>query len=374
MVVLAVLLGLAANHCSGKSSPTGPGAGGAGGPGDAGEDGVGGSSASGGNGGAGGQAASGGKGASGGSGATGGTGGTGGSGGSDAAGEGGDAGVGGGSGGIQAGSSGAGGAGAGGSAGLVGDAGQGGAPSTFIPTALGNRLVLWLDAGALALTNGQDVPAWSDLSGAANHALQAFDSYRPIYTASAINGLPAVTFDGAQSHLEIADALTLRWGTGDFAILVVARGAPSQATNAMLYQKSNLSSPFAGPNFYVNADKPSSSRRAQIQLDASTYTGTLAGVGDTVARLFVGARRAASGASVLEMRVNGATETTLSIGAVDIDAVGQAVIIGHNGYNPNSGFQAFEGDIAEVCAVRGALSDAELDDLEGYLMSKYALP
>lgn len=398
MVVLAVLLGLAANHCSGKSTRTGPSAGGGEGPGDAGEDGVGGSSAAGGKGGSGGKGASGGKGGSGatsgtGAGGTDETGGTGGRGGSEAAGEGGDDGVGGVSGSLQAGSSGASGAGAGGSAGQGGDAGQtamagagqggmggagqggtGGAPSTFNPSDLGDRLVLWLDAGALAQTNGDKVAVWSDLSGAANHALQSTDAYRPTFTASSINGLPAVTFDGAQSHFQIVDTLTLRWGTGDFALLVVARGAPSEGTNAMLYQKSNLGSPYAGPNFYVNADKPSPSRRAAIQLDATTYTGTLAGVGDTIPRLFGGTRRVATGTSVLEMRVNGATESTLIGGVVDIDATAQPAIIGHNGYNPAAGFQAFAGDIAEVCAVKGTVTDEELDDLEGYLMSKYALP
>jgi len=362
-VVLALFLGLAANQCSGKSSPTNPGSGGS----DAGEGGVGGADASGGKGGSGGKSGSGGTGGVGGSAGTGAAGGAAGSVGTN----GGASGAGG------AGTAGEGGDGdpGGGVAGDAGENGGGGAPSTFVPTDLGDRLVLWLNAGALAQANGDKVAVWSDLSTAANHAQQSVDAYRPTYTASAVNGLPAVTFDGLQSHLQLDDTPTLRWGTGDFAILVVARGAPSEATNAMLYQKSNLASPFAGPNFYVNADKPSASRRAQIQLDQSTYTGTFFGVDDTVPRLFGGTRKVVNTTSELAMRLNGVTETMLMRSSVvDIDAPGQPAIIGHNGYTPNSGFQAFEGDIAEICAVKGAMTADELSELESYLMDKYALP
>jgi hypothetical protein len=78
---------------------------------------------------------------------------------------------------------------------------------------------------------------------------------------------------------------------------------------------------------------------------------------------------------VLEVRVDGARQGTLSISPpIDADAPGQAVIIGYNGYNPSPGFQAFKGDIAEIVAVKGPVTDAELQSLESYLKSKYALP
>jgi mono/diheme cytochrome c family protein len=51
-----------------------------------------------------------------------------------------------------------------------------------------------------------------------------------------------------------------------------------------------------------------------------------------------------------------------------------AALGGHNGYNRALGFQAFKGDIAEMVAVKGTVTDAEFQSIEAYLMSKYALP
>jgi hypothetical protein len=73
--------------------------------------------------------------------------------------------------------------------------------------------------------------------------------------------------------------------------------------------------------------------------------------------------------------VDGVRQSSLAVTPlVDEDAVGQAVIIGHNGYNPSPGFQAFKGDIAEIVAVKGTLTASELQNLEIYLIGKYALP
>jgi hypothetical protein len=77
---------------------------------------------------------------------------------------------------------------------------------------------------------------------------------------------------------------------------------------------------------------------------------------------------------VLELRENGVSSATLTLSSsVNVDAPGRNAIIGHNGYLANSGFQAYEGDISELCAVKGALSDRELAGLERYLTAKYEL-
>ena len=86
---------------------------------------------------------------------------------------------------------------------------------------------------------------------------------QPALTASGINGLPAVTFDGATTFLQIADSATTRWGTGDFALMVVARGAPNVATNAMLYNKSELAAPYAGINLFLNVTRGGRDRQGE---------------------------------------------------------------------------------------------------------------
>jgi hypothetical protein len=269
-----------------------------------------------------------------------------------------------------------GGAGVGGSGGEDAGSGAGGSSGMSTPAALGARLVLWLDAArGLTITSGGPIVRWQDQSGAKNDAVQPSPGNRPILTGAGIHGLPSATFDGSVTFLQIADAPTLGWGTQDFTLLVVARGAGNTSANTMLYQKSNLGPPYAGPALYLNANKPMPSTKVAMQLDGDFYTDSRDDFADDRPHLF-GGRLVASGASaILEVRVDGARQGMLSVNpAIDADAPGQAVIIGHNGYNPSPGFQAFKGDIAEIVAVKGTVTDAELQSLEAYLMSKYALP
>jgi hypothetical protein len=257
----------------------------------------------------------------------------------------------------------------------AGAGGEGGSASDFVPTDLGARLVLWLDAGqGVSVDDGTPMDMWADQSGSGNHALQSVAERRPVFSTSGTNGLPTVKFDGASTFFELADVASLRWGTGDFTLLVVARGAPSTVTNAMIYQKSAASDPFAGPALYVNGNKPAASTKSAIQLDGTTYALSTDGIADTTARLLGGRRYSNSASARLELRLNGSVETRLAnVPAIDIDAVGRSAIIGHNGYLPNAGFQAYEGELSEICAVKGTLTDSELRALEGYLLDKYEL-
>lgn len=57
---------------------------------------------------------------------------------------------------------------------------------------------MWLDATKITgLSNNDTVAAWADISGNGNNAAQSNASYRPVYNTNIINGLPAVTFNGA---------------------------------------------------------------------------------------------------------------------------------------------------------------------------------
>jgi hypothetical protein len=257
----------------------------------------------------------------------------------------------------------------------AGGGGEGGSANDFVPTDLGARLVLWLDAGeGVSVDDGMPMDMWADQSGSGNHALQSVAERRPVFSVSGTNGLPTVKFDGASTFFELADVASLRWGTGDFTLLVIARGAPSTVTNAMIYQKSDASDPFAGPALYVNGNKPTASTKGAMQLDGTTYALSTSGIADTTARLLGGRRYSNSISARLEFRLNGSVETRLAnVPAIDIDAVGRSAIIGHNGYVTSAGFQAYQGELSEICAVKGTLTDDELRALESYLLRKYDL-
>ena len=52
----------------------------------------------------------------------------------------------------------------------------------------------WYSADSLSLSNNDKVASWTDLSGNANHLLQAVDANRPVFKTGIQNGLPAVLF------------------------------------------------------------------------------------------------------------------------------------------------------------------------------------
>jgi hypothetical protein len=243
------------------------------------------------------------------------------------------------------------------------------------PADLGVRLVLWLDAGRSgASVNGTKVGVWPDRSSSNNDARQSEDSRQPVYVASGVHGLPALRFDGQSTFLRIADATSLQWGLSPFAVFAVVRGAPALGVNAMIYQKSDADPPFLGPALLVNAAKPTASAKASIQLHAGLYSNSILGVADTTPRLLVGRRYVTDVQTLVELRVNGnVVGTSVETAPVSVDAPGRDAIIGHNGYQPSPGFQAYEGDIAEICAVKGALTDDELWAMEAYLQTKYGL-
>lgn len=84
-----------------------------------------------------------------------------------------------------------------------------GGPKLWRPTEISTAL--WLDAeDASTITlNGSTVSQWNDKSGNSKHVAQTTATNQPTYTSSAINGKPAMVFDGA------GDCLV---GTSNFGI------------------------------------------------------------------------------------------------------------------------------------------------------------
>jgi hypothetical protein len=69
-------------------------------------------------------------------------------------------------------------------------------------SAMPTDTVLWLDASSLSLASGSKVASWPDRSGKGNNADQDDTTRQPRYLATAMNGRPAVVFDGASTFLE----------------------------------------------------------------------------------------------------------------------------------------------------------------------------
>ncbi len=188
---------------------------------------------------------------------------------------------------------------------------------------------------------------WLDKSGSGNVATMGGGPSGPVsqwegvaLDPEVLNGHDAVRCDYYGAQITIADAPTLDWGTGDFAIAMVVRG-------------------YAGNVWSGNGVSLSNASDGTWSLSAG---GQSAGVGTSATSGFhvVVARGA-----TLSLDVDG----TVTTGPASTSALGGgAVTLGA----ANSGAN-IEDEIAEVVAVKGTLSDPDLASLVGYLRAKFAL-
>ena len=239
-------------------------------------------------------------------------------------------------------------------------------------------LALWLDANKGVTQAAGKVSGWANQSGNNNNAAQSTSGNRPGFTASAINSLPGVHFDAAVqggTFMTIVDSATLSWSTGDYLMAVVVRYTNDPTANfssrGALYFKQGQN-PSNGPLLYANAFNGQtttsgfSTYMSNNAIDRLVSTGT--GYNDNKGHLFVAHR----GGTTLDLRHNGAADGTKAVTAIDVSAPSIDVMIGAmpgNGFTQNR----LTGDIAEVIAVKGAISSGDLTGIEGYLKSKYGL-
>ena len=132
---------------------------------------------------------------------------------------------------------------------------------------LPSNLVMSLraDAGVVADASGL-VSKWSDVTANGNNAIQANGPvYMPTLTAGAMNGMPALTFDGIGSYLQAAPAPSLVL-TGDLSFYVVVNltdlgtVTPNVARELLSKTLGNKPAPF---DYYVGGSL----------LDATLYRG-----------------------------------------------------------------------------------------------------
>lgn len=234
-------------------------------------------------------------------------------------------------------------------------------------------LVLWLDGTRGVQTSGEAVTSWDDRSGLKNDAApSATGGSDPVFAASAIGAAPAVRFDGT-SHLVIQDDASLQFGTGDFLIAMMVRHATPIDVGwgyGLFYIKYEIALPYTGPALLANTEERTTQVAAQITYHDAIIATAQGGINDGQPRVLVMRRSGSPGFASLEIRLNGATSaiSTGSAYAADVSAPGRPVFLGGT---PD--MQNIVGDIAEIVAVKGATSDAEVSALEGYLETKYGL-
>lgn len=241
---------------------------------------------------------------------------------------------------------------------LVGDYGA------FLP--VNHKLKLWLDASdaqtmfqnddctGIVAANGQNVGCWRDKSPQGNHAIQDGGN-KPTFAESvaAFGDQRGVDFNGGTNYLKFNSSIVT--GTA-YTIFAVVHRDTTASSNYFIGTQTAA----ANQGLHLGFSTDTQVRLGQFSNDLNA---TVTGQADNSVGIFWGRLNTTSGKKVYFNNVSAtdATTTTLS-------SPGQGVI--GRGYDTNG----FDGQIAELIIYDRALSDAEVDLIEAYLIEKWLAP
>jgi len=232
------------------------------------------------------------------------------------------------------------------------------------PAAVPPRLTTWFKADAITgVANGGAVATWTDSSGNTNQATQVIGSQRPTYLTAALNGLPVVHFNSANSNYLAFD----RPVQDDFTLFCVFRSSQGIGTGTQFYQGAGL----------VNGEVPGVANDFGTSLNANG--AVLAGIGNPDLTL-VGAGNYNNGqghlltfkrirsTGALTLYLDGALVATGN-GAMQSLTAPTRLVLGAQ----QTLINFLTGDIAEVKIYDAPLSDPDRLAEESGLQCKYGL-
>jgi fibronectin type 3 domain-containing protein len=232
-----------------------------------------------------------------------------------------------------------------------------------LPTA--PAVTAWFKANAIAgLANGATVASWLDASGNGFTALQLTASKRPTYVVNAMNGLPVVRFNSANStYLSFNRPVSNDWTM----LIVYQSSQTNQGTGTSFWQGAGL----------VNGDQPGVANDFGTQLNANGQVTVGTGNPDTAV---------SSGNGFNNGQPHVVTfERTESTGELALYVDGTEDATGTGGTNSQtapptlwlgavpSGGGFLSGDISEVMMFNTVLSDANRAVEESMLECKYGI-
>jgi hypothetical protein len=225
------------------------------------------------------------------------------------------------------------------------------AGDTSLPPVL-TGLQLWYDAGHETYADAASVTSWSDRSGF-NRTLTAFDSSAaPTYRANAINGKPAIEFDGVRSLMKTyGSSFTLPQPTTFFIVF-----RQFDSGEAYIFDSTNSSvrqllgrGPFDDMEMYANIDLVDNNVTWPFP-SFELWSGTMNNTSSTLWRNGVLRASGAAGTSSLSGFALGALSTSAQYGYLYSHSL-----------------------VAEVLYYTAAMSDADRAAVSAWLNQKYGL-
>jgi hypothetical protein len=228
--------------------------------------------------------------------------------------------------------------------------------TAWTPAALAN-LAAWYDAsdaGSFTFSSGTVVAQWADLSGNGRHLTQATTGFQPSRSGT-LNGLPAVVFDGADDALNYSTDVA--WGTRHSMAIV---STPSTGTDDYILRLRTVAS---GEFAFIS--KYSSRSYEFYTAGAIGITRTILGSASLTGHNALVVSR--DGTTVTPT-VNGATQTTVTVGASTMTTPIYVANLGQSNVN-NGGIT-----VGEIVLTASALSGGDLTNLSAYLRTKWGTP
>jgi hypothetical protein len=233
------------------------------------------------------------------------------------------------------------------------------------PVIPASGLSLWLKADAGVTLSGSNVTGWADQSGNGNNA-SANSGQEPTFASSFSNSKPAIEFNGTTQIMQIADANSLDFLTTSSFIVLKYIGQGT-GNNIVYFKNANAGSP-AGPAMYglvgANGD------------NLVSFSVNVGGWADYETSISI----ANAVPKILSMTYDGTDQNVYSNGGISntFSIVGNIAtstgLFQIGGYNQSFGAsEYFYGQIAEVIMYNRAVTGAERQQVEAYLMDKYAI-
>jgi len=233
-------------------------------------------------------------------------------------------------------------------------------------------LKLWLNAGAgtSTTTNGAAVSSWNDQSGWGYHVTQATTANQPLYTASSVNGQPAITFDGANDYFSRTSYPLFATNTSPLTVFVVFNPTDVSTQRFLLHNpQSNCSNNLelgyhTGSSSTANWGVHNGCGNAAVSENAATTSYNI--------MTFKALASGSSPSNVL-INKNGTALTVTNNGggwaaAGNYGTTTNTVYIGGR-VDQNNSYHT--GTIAEIISFNTALNTAQIKLVENYLNAKY---
>jgi hypothetical protein len=220
-------------------------------------------------------------------------------------------------------------------------------------------LAVWYDASQQAEAHLDPVGSFTDLSGNARHATQT-GTQRPIMRRGDFNGGDCLRFDGSDDYLVHSTGGT-DFLTGSGTVLVAAKPIAAGGSDRIvtMTQAGLADTNAASGLIYYASSAIRGFRSSQIGAGHAISTGTA----------MVAALRGRNGTEN-DFRVNGTEIGTSTKSAWLADVIALGAGWSASGYTST---ETFSGDIAEVLLYARHLTLSELEEAEGYLISRYSI-